>query len=257
MSRNFGFRAPSRSAASLRRPAPSLEPQPLVLIVCEGNKTEPLYFSALRRYRRLSATKIDIVPGSVSGSDPRSIIRYARRRKKSLKRHGRRFEHVWCVFDRDEHPKINDAFHWARQSRFNIAFSNPCFELWFLLHFTDVDHPLDRFEALDRLRRKLPEYRKTAPVFHLLLPRQDEALLRADGLRRRLAQHGRRDGDNPSTSVDQLVLFLNELGGRFRARRPRRGMGGASGPTETHGGDVPEPPPSRPPDAFRPDNRTG
>jgi hypothetical protein len=219
MNESPGFRPSTRGTASLRRRAPTLEAQPLVLIVCEGHRTEPLYFNAMRRFLRLSATRIDIVPGSVSGSDPRSIVRYARQRKKWLKRRGRRFDQIWCVFDRDEHPKIEDAFRWAAESHFALAFSNPCFELWFLLHLTDVDSPLDAHEALRRLRRAMPQYRKTASVFHLLLPQQAQALARAGALRRRLIERGRPEHENPSTSVDQLVSVLTEMGTRYRRLR--------------------------------------
>lgn len=249
MRHRFGFREAPRGASSLRRPPPAWDPQAIVLIVCEGNKTEPLYFNALRRYRRLSATKIEIVPGGISGSDPRSIVRYARQRKKWMKRRGLRFDQVWCVFDRDDHPKIEQAFLWADQSHFSLAYSNPCFELWFILHFQDVDHPLDRYEALNRLRRLMPEYRKTSSVFHLLLPRQAEAIRRAQSLRNR--GRGTRFGslvrvsENPSTSVDELVLFLNRLAGRPRhsdhARHPDRNPPG--NPTDaSQSAPAPDPP---------------
>ncbi len=212
-----------RNSASFRRPAPAYEAQPRILIVCEGNKTEPLYFNSLRRYRRLSATQIDIVPGGISGSDPRSIVRYARKRKKRMKRKGRRFDSVWCVFDRDEHPKIEEAFLWLKESHFDVAFSNPCFELWFLLHYREIDEPMDRFEALRRLRKVMPEYRKTSSIFYLLIPKQGDAIRRAEQLRSRLIEDGQSDGDNPSTSVDRLVLFLNSLRGRTTPRdRDRR-----------------------------------
>lgn len=222
MSRPLGIRPARRDADVLRRRPPAYEPQPQVLIVCEGNKTEPLYFNALRRYRRLSATRIDIVPGGISGSDPRSIVRYARKRKKWMKRRGRKFEHVWCVFDRDEHPRIEEAFLWAEQSHFDLAFSNPCFELWFLLHFEEVCEPLDRFEAFRLVRRRMPQYRKTASVYHLLLDRQKQAIERAEALRAHQSRRGGRADGNPSTTVDLLVNFLNSLDGRSRAAQHRK-----------------------------------
>jgi hypothetical protein len=238
MSKPLGFRPSPRGTASLRRPAPTFESQPLVLIVCEGQRTEPLYFNSLRRHLRLSGTKIDIVPGSISGSDPRSIVRYARQQKKWMKRRGRRFEHIWCVFDRDEHPKIEDAFRWAGESHFELAFSNPCFELWYLLHLTEIEEPLDTRQALRRLRREMPDYRKTASVFYKLLPRQSEAVRRAEALRQKLAERGSSEYENPSTSVDRLVSLLTELGDRFRRRRrSRRREGGATPPRVVDAGE--------------------
>lgn len=46
-----------------------------VLIVCEGQKTEPLYFNSLREEYRLQATDICIT--NAKGSDPMSLVKYA------------------------------------------------------------------------------------------------------------------------------------------------------------------------------------
>jgi hypothetical protein len=42
----------------------------------------------------------------------------------------------WVMFDRDQHSEIPEAFVRARQNGINVAFSNPSFDLWLLLHFT-------------------------------------------------------------------------------------------------------------------------
>lgn len=42
---------------------------------------------------------------------------------------------VWCLFDRDEHRHIGEAFREAEAAGVNIAYSHPCFELWRLLHY--------------------------------------------------------------------------------------------------------------------------
>ncbi len=42
----------------------------------------------------------------------------------------------WVMFDRDQHGEIPEAFARARRNGINIAFSNPSFDLWLLLHFT-------------------------------------------------------------------------------------------------------------------------
>ena len=47
------------------------------------------------------------------------------------------YDAVWCVFDVDEHPQIADARQMARANGIELAISNPCFELWLLLHFRD------------------------------------------------------------------------------------------------------------------------
>ena len=44
---------------------------------------------------------------------------------------------IWCVFDFDEHPNLSQAITEAAQSGIDVAVSNPCFELWLVLHLQD------------------------------------------------------------------------------------------------------------------------
>ena len=66
-----------RTAADYARRGPAREPYDLVLIVCEGTKTEPFYFDGLRVAERLSSANIKVTPAV--GSDPMSIVQYAER----------------------------------------------------------------------------------------------------------------------------------------------------------------------------------
>lgn len=200
-----------RRERMLGRGRPFRERRPAILIVCEGEKTEPNYFSALRMERRLSSARIEIVPGTIPGSDPRRIVNYALYRIRQRRHEGEKFDHVWCVFDRDEHPKINEAFAAARRAKIAVAYSNPCFELWYLIHFEPPAGPMHRDVVWQRLVRHLPHYHKSSTVYDELLPLQGEALRRAHELREQLERHGKNPTDNPSTYVDRLVQWLNEM----------------------------------------------
>ncbi|GAA1015098.1 hypothetical protein Aple_067880 [Acrocarpospora pleiomorpha] len=46
-----------------------------------------------------------------------------------------RREQVWAFFDRDEHSRLEESYGRAESAGVRTAFSNPCFELWLLLHF--------------------------------------------------------------------------------------------------------------------------
>ena len=61
---------------------------------------------------------------------------------------------VWCLFDRDQHEQIPDAFQKARAHGINIAYSHPCFELWRLLHYQNYTSTFGGVcdDANDRLR---------------------------------------------------------------------------------------------------------
>lgn len=66
-----------------------------VLIVCEGQKTEPLYFNSLREEYRLQATDICIT--NAKGSDPMSLVKYAIDLYKNSQKVGNDFDFVFCV----------------------------------------------------------------------------------------------------------------------------------------------------------------
>ena len=51
------------------------------------------------------------------------------------------------MFDVDEHPDVDAAIRDAAQVNIGIAVSNPCVELWFLLHWRDQTAHLDRHAA--------------------------------------------------------------------------------------------------------------
>ncbi|MEX3100544.1 MULTISPECIES: RloB family protein [unclassified Streptomyces] len=44
---------------------------------------------------------------------------------------------VWVLFDRDDHPDIQQAMQEADKEGIRVAYSFPCFELWRLLHYTN------------------------------------------------------------------------------------------------------------------------
>ncbi len=107
-----------------------------VLIVCEGEKTEPIYLEALRKFFDLSQTNIVIDPDS--DSSPTSVVKYAR--KQIAKEREVPYDRVFCVIDRDRHADFVDAMNLiegyrSRQTQLEAIVSHPCFEYWLLLHF--------------------------------------------------------------------------------------------------------------------------
>ena len=64
----------------------------------------------------------------------------------SFEKYRKEVDEVWAVFDKDDldkHPKTREnfkrAFERAAANGIKTAYSNECFELWLLLHLTDVD----------------------------------------------------------------------------------------------------------------------
>lgn len=202
------------SAADLRRRAPRREPYDRVLIVCEGEKTEPNYFRELCAHYRLSSANVEITQGE--GNDPVSVVRTANQLKRVETRQGERYDRIYCVFDRDEHTNYADGCHQAQAAGFRTALSNPAFEYWLLLHFEYTRAPFQRTgtrtaaQNCERaLRGHLPGYAKgIRGLFRQLLKDLPEARVRGV----RALADARRTGEvNPSTEVHELVDYLQNL----------------------------------------------
>jgi hypothetical protein len=119
------------------RRLPSLNPRRLLLVVCEGEETEPSYIEGFERKTRNAV--VDVTIHDEHG-DPRKLVDMAKREKKKASARAKKekddfaaYDEVWCVFDRDQHERFADACQMARDNQIDLAVSNPSFELWLLL----------------------------------------------------------------------------------------------------------------------------
>ena len=194
-----------------RRPS-RRSPKARVLVVCEGERTEPLYFEAMRDRLRLNT----LVVKATKGVDPRTLVNMASEEVRKERRNGERFDFVYCVFDRDSHPQFDDASKTALDREFKLARSWPCFEFWLLLHYEVVRAPYmrkDRGSPCDAcirdLRKYLPEYSKGGDTtFDDLWDLLDDAIENATKAAADAAATGE---PNPSTEVHELVVRLRKL----------------------------------------------
>jgi hypothetical protein len=167
----------------LGRRTPHREPLPRVLVVCEGIRTEKGYFQSLKHTHRIP---IDLV--IEAGGTPKRLVEIAVKLKQEADAlaHGRgdpnlKFDEVWCVFDVDEHPYLSEAKKQAKDNQIQVAISNPCFELWVLLHFRAQTSHIERDIVQRACRELLPGYDKNLP-YDKLWPRYADALDRAKKL---------------------------------------------------------------------------
>jgi|SRR5215213_4134141 len=125
---------------------------------------------------------------------------------------------VWAVFDGDEHrlenpDNWNNAMQIARSKKIELAVSNPCFELWYLLHFQDRAASLTRQDAERLLRKHISDYRKNDILWPVPLELiTSEAMRRAKKLAERAIADESPEHNNPCTGVCNLVESLLELG---------------------------------------------
>ena len=121
-----------RAEPLLERAEAKILEKPTILIVCEGENTEPSYF---RQFKLSSAT---IKPVG-EGYNTISLVKRAVQLSKE-----KSYDQVWCVFDADPKPdnpkqarNFNDAVILAERKGFGVAYSNQAFEYWIIIHFDD------------------------------------------------------------------------------------------------------------------------
>ncbi|MGE4240548.1 RloB family protein [Ramlibacter sp.] len=213
-----------REARDLRRRAASRQAFKRLLIVCEGEKTEPQYLNEIRAELRLSTANVHVRHGGF-GTDPMDLVEYA----EHLFRKGDRnagieagaFDHIYVVFDRDEHDTYYPALSKAaaldgkllNDERHAVPFeaiaSVPCFEVWLLLHFEDVQAPIHRNEVTARLQAHLPGYKKGGGGhWGATKERRETAAMHAAARASSTTAH---DGEATYTDMHRLVDVLMHL----------------------------------------------
>ncbi|HWR57766.1 MAG TPA: RloB family protein [Thermodesulfovibrionales bacterium] len=196
----------------------------VVLIICEGEKTEPNYFKGLRAALRLNKENI-VIHDRRCGSDPLSLVNsaeeeYLRELKRDPEKQG--YDHIFVVFDKDTHTTYNDALQKMgslskkHKGKFKAIVSVPCFEFWLLLHYEYTSRPYGASggnSACDNVIRDLEAHisgyeKGNENVFETTYPRVDDAIKHAERLEKRQEEAGT---DNPSTKVHRLVAYLQNL----------------------------------------------
>ena len=84
----------ARRPEGYARRSPSREPYDVVLIVCEGAKTEPRYFKGLQVEYGLSNANIVITPAD--RNDPMGIVLLAEQKMSDDD-----YDRAFCIFDRE------------------------------------------------------------------------------------------------------------------------------------------------------------
>ena len=166
----------------------------VIRIVCEGDKTEPLFFTDLcdqfygdskdfdvrtipqpnipvedaeadssrgsykgKKRKVKSGGQKDVAEDEViTGVPPLKWVLYARK----IMSEG--VDESWAVYDKDEHPKHEEAMIEANKiidgKKVNIAFSSRSFEYYLLLHFEYLYYSFDATECGERIKGKKQIY---------------------------------------------------------------------------------------------------
>ncbi len=190
-----------------------------ILVVCEGEKTEPNYFKAFKTINNESfvytvdavgfgTNTIDVVKTAIKLQDEALVP----------------FDAVWAVFDKDSFPadRFNAAIQLGQDKGIYVAWSNEAFELWYLLHFHYRNTPMSRDEykkAISDAVNKSGQWKDKKPYVYAKNDKSNYAIMTQYGSldnaianSKKLNENftNRRDfhTHNPCTTVHNLILQL-------------------------------------------------
>ena len=220
------------SAKSFRRTLYAKEPAgSAILVVTEGANTEPSYFDRIRNH--LAAPTVELVPHGAGRGDPRALADEALRLRKERKSQMRDkklginrledFDAIWIVFDTDvvTPQKRTEGIAYAESKGIQIAYSEPCFEFWLLIHQAFTTAPMAKckdvipylaehlgwkgYARIGKRQQQIEEW------VRLLVDKASirQAVAHAEKIRRHHKEANTAFPANPSTDVDHLIRAIN------------------------------------------------
>lgn len=201
---------------SINRTSQNRNSYPLILIICESRETEPNYFKALCEYYKLTSVRI---MNGVKG-DSHSALKAALRKIERDKIKFDEYDEIWFVFDHEDesrHQIYEKTIKECEEKKIKVAWSNPCFELWFLLHFVKTDKPLPNYKAVEKELSKssrLLEYSKEdKTIFKRIHEKTQDAINNSEGLWQHQNNQFNNESccPNPRTCVHHLILTLQKI----------------------------------------------
>jgi hypothetical protein len=191
----------------LKRKSSFRETRHRILIVCEGEKTEPNYFNGFPIKREDLDLRVE-----GKGFNCVSLVEETIKLSEEAAAADRPYNQVWCVFDKDNFTddQFNKACIIASNKHIRVAYSNEAFELWYLLHFIYFDSAITRNSYIDKLEIHLKhKYAKNSKnMYNELKGLQHNALKNAKKLQSTYKALNPAK-NNPSTKVYMLVEALN------------------------------------------------
>ncbi|GAB3888011.1 RloB family protein [Microbispora bryophytorum] len=185
-----------------------------IMVFCEGRSSEPDYINGLKRLPHIADnTTLNIQIHPEQGV-PITLVRKAVECASDPE-----IDECWCLFDVEwprNHPNLAQAIDLARSNGINLAISNPCFELWLILHFDNCGAFMDT-DSAERRSRSLDGRPGKSIDPGVYMPLRMNAARCAERLDARHAENRTIfPHDNPSSG---MYKFLRNLEGEQKRSR--------------------------------------
>ena len=174
----------------------------LIVVASEGKDTERIYFKALAKEYTNPRVHVHILERSEAeqnNSSPEHVLKQLNDYKEQYALEAD--DELWLVVDKDRWPEAmlsRVATECTQDDYMHMALSNPCIELWLLLHLVDVTSLTSeeqqqwlenrrKSKSADpylkvRLRQEMGSYHEAAYDAQMLIAHVEEAIERAKAL---------------------------------------------------------------------------
>ena len=174
----------------------------LIVIASEGKDTEQIYFKALAKEYTNPRVHVHILERSEdeqNSSSPEYVLKQLNNYKSLYELEAD--DELWLVVDKDRWTDAmlsRVATECTQEVSMHMALSNPCFELWLLLHLEDASSltPKEQKQWMEnrrksrntdpflkvRLRQKMGSYHESAYDAPALIAHVEKAIVRAKAL---------------------------------------------------------------------------
>lgn len=169
------------------------EINPTFFVFCEG-ETEEAYICYLRSKYRLPVS----IDTKIAGN--RITEKYIENYKKNKITHPK--DKNYLMYDLDV-PEMLERLNTIKNV--TLLCSNPCFELWYLLHLQGQSATVTSAECIRKLKNHLPNYAKGLfdnSLKKVIEEKQDKAVSRASKL---------SPFNNPSSHIFELIKDMEEV----------------------------------------------
>lgn len=201
----------------------------LIVIASEGKDTERIYFKALAKEYTNPRVHVHILEKSEdeqNSSSPEHVLKQLNDYKGHYELESD--DELWLVVDRDRWTEAmlsRVATECAQNNFMHVALSNPCIELWLLLHLVDATLLTSEEEQLwmdnrrksknadpylkVRLRQEMGSYHESSYDAKMLIEHVDVAIARAEALDKNPADRW------PQTLGTRVYLLAESVMNRY------------------------------------------
>ena len=194
-----------RKVDQKRRGKVSRKTKKIILIGAEGkNQTERKYFKAFNQVQ----SEYKIMAGKGNNTDPVGVVEDLLKSAKQEELDLKDGDMLACFIDVDfkngRDQELRAAMKLARQNNVSVFLSNPCFEIWYLLHFRYSTKLYgSNEEVIKELGSYISDYSKSKDVYDVIENKIDQALLNTKRLESYHLENGTNDNNKTNENTEK------------------------------------------------------